>query len=339
MAGDAFTGDEKQVNLRELLGEHDKILIMSHHNADPDAVCAMAAFQEFYRHINPNGHAVLVCDDVSRLSHKVLEDLAPATTILSTVNERYSFTVIVDTNSRPQLGRSLTNIEINPDEALVIDHHEYNAEVESFASHQIIDSKKSSACEIIVELFERYNVPITEMTANLLLTGMLFDTRRFIYCTIDTLQAVLRLMRAGADYSRCVRTLMIEPDRSEKIARLKAASRCKVHLIDRWIIVTSKINAFEASACRAFIDLGADVAIVGGMPAKDVVRLSARSTTQFSSTTGINLGTDIMEPLGETIGGVGGGHSNAAGANGVKNRDKALSAAVELIRKALEKQR
>ncbi|MFW9932966.1 MAG: DHH family phosphoesterase, partial [Candidatus Thorarchaeota archaeon] len=126
------------------------------------------------------------------------------------------------------------------------------------------------------------------------------------------------------------------PDRSERIARLKAASRLLVHTIGDWVIVTAKIGAYEASACRGLIDLGADVAIVGGKPAKDVVRISARSTNEFYQETGINLGTDIMEPLGELIDGKGGGHPNAAGANGTRNRKKALLQSVELIRKILE---
>jgi nanoRNase/pAp phosphatase (c-di-AMP/oligoRNAs hydrolase) len=51
----------------------------------------------------------------------------------------------------------------------------------------------------------------------------------------------------------------------------------------------------------------------------------------------VNLGTDVMEPLGELIGGVGGGHPNAAGANGDKNCDRALARSVELIREAMNR--
>jgi nanoRNase/pAp phosphatase (c-di-AMP/oligoRNAs hydrolase) len=43
-----------------------------------------------------------------------------------------------------------------------------------------------------------------------------------------------------------------------------------------------------------------------------------------------------MEPLGTIIDGKGGGHANAAGANGTKNLNAALDKAVELIRVAVE---
>ena len=79
-----------------------------------------------------------------------------------------------------------------------------------------------------------------------------------------------------------------------------------------------------------------DVAIIGGRPGKEKVRLSSRSSREFSDKTNINLGTDVMEPLGPIINGKGGGHANAAGANGTKNLNEALDKAVELIRVAIE---
>ena len=109
-----------------------------------------------------------------------------------------------------------------------------------------------------------------------------------------------------------------------------------IHLFVEWIIATSVINAFEASACRGLIDMGADAAIIGGRPTKNKVRLSSRSTREFYDETNINLGSDVMEPLGMLIDGKGGGHANAAGANGTKNLSEALDKAVELIKTALE---
>jgi nanoRNase/pAp phosphatase (c-di-AMP/oligoRNAs hydrolase) len=208
--------------------------------------------------------------------------------------------------------------------------------VGTLADYRIVNSERFSTCEILVELFEDMNVKIGSEIANLLLTGILFDTRRFFYTDLITLQSAIRLVNYGADYDRCIKSLQIRPDRSERIARLKAASKSRVHLIGDWVIVSSTINAFEASACRGLLEMGADVAIIGGKPGKDVVRLSSRSTREFYDSTNINLGTDVMEPLGEIISGKGGGHANAAGANGTKNLNTALDKAVELIRTSIE---
>ena len=324
------------MNLRELLKEVETPLIMGHQNADPDAVCAMIAFANLYKTINPEGTYSLVADDKSRLSNQILKKFAPEVEIQNKSEHTHDFIVLLDTNSRFQLGSGLQDIVTNPSKTLVIDHHELNPEIDALAKHKILHSDKSSTCEIMVDVYHDTGIDIDNSTANLLLTGMLFDTRRFFYADSNTLAAAIKLIEAGADYERCVRSLLIRPDRSERIARLKAAGRVKVYLVGDWIVAISKIKAFEASACRGLIDIGADVAIVGGSPNKDSVRLSSRSTRDFFEHSGINLGKDVMEPLGAIIDGEGGGHANAAGANGKKDLDKALVKSLEIIRGAIK---
>jgi phosphoesterase RecJ-like protein len=324
------------VSLELLLKGSKTPLILGHQNADPDAVCSMIAFARLYKTLNPDGTPQLAADDTSRLSNQVLQIFAPELKILRTPASSHDLLILIDTNSRFQLGHSLQHIPDDPSKTIVIDHHERNPEINLLAEHQILREDKSSTCEIMVKVYSDLGIQIDASTANLLLTGIIFDTRRFFYADSETLAAVIELIEVGADYEKCVRSLLIKPDRSERIARLKAAGRTKVHLIGDWIVAISKINAFEASACRGLIELGADVAIVGGSPSKDVVRLSSRSTSDFFEKTGVSLGSDVMEPLGLLIEGEGGGHANAAGANGKKNLEKAMNRSVELIRKAVE---
>jgi nanoRNase/pAp phosphatase (c-di-AMP/oligoRNAs hydrolase) len=297
----------------------------------------MIAFSNLYQKLNPTGKAVLACDDVSRLAKQVIAVFDSSIEIQEKVDDDYPFVVLLDTNSRFQLGVGMENVCLAPSATLVIDHHEPNPDIASIAAHVIEDNGRFSTCEIVYELYEQNQVAISEKIANLLLVGMLFDTRRFLYADRRTLSVALKLLDAGADYEKCLNSLKIQQDRSERIARLKAAGRLEIHLVKEWVVVTAKVGAFEASACRGLLDLGADVAIVGGQPSKDVVRLSSRSTYRFHSETAINLGRDVMEHLGETIDGEGGGHPNAAGANGKRNRTKALEQAVELLRDAISK--
>ena len=325
------------MNIRALLEQSSSVLVLGHQNADPDAVCSMAAVSELYQTVNREGSIDLVCDDVSRLAMQVLEAFLPGTMISRSVERDHELVIIVDTNNRFQLGERLHDFRNDPLRTIVIDHHEPSPEVHQMADHLIVKSNKSSTCEIIIDIYDELGLTFGKATANLLLTGILFDTRRFFYGTVDTIATAVRLIKAGADYQACINALITRPDKSERIARLKAAARSQVHLIDSWIVATSRVGAFEASACRALIELGADVAIVGGSPSRGLVRLSSRSTSEFSEQTGVNLGTDVMEPLGEMIDGVGGGHPNAAGANGKRNRDKALARSVELIREAMNK--
>nr|KXH72823.1 MAG: hypothetical protein AM324_00440 [Candidatus Thorarchaeota archaeon SMTZ1-83] len=325
------------MNLKRILSNSSNLLIIGHQNADPDAVCSMLALRSLYLKIRPNGEPTLVCADVSRLSNKVLSLLESPVEISDFSEKSHDLIVLLDTNSKLQLGSRVSTLLKEPARTLVIDHHEENPDIGSIAEHTIIDTQATSTCEIVFELFQDLNLEIDAATANLLLIGMIFDTRRFFYSNKDSLEIALKLIAAGADYQACVNSLIIRPDRSERIARLKAAGRLNLQTIGDWIIVTTKVKAFEASACRGLLDLGADVAIAGGVTANDEVRISSRSTRDFYTRTNVNLGTDVMEPLGELIGGEGGGHANAAGANGTRNRDEALERSVELIRAALEK--
>lgn len=324
------------MSLDLLLKDSMNPLILGHQNADPDAVCSMIAFARLYKTLNPDGIPQLAADDTSRLSNQVLRIFEPEMKVSRTPESDHDLLILLDTNSRYQLGTSLQHIPDNPSKTIVIDHHERNPEIDLIAEHQIVHEDKSSTCEIMVKVYSDLGIQIDANTANLLLTGMIFDTRRFFYADSETLAAAIELIEAGADYEKCVRSLLIKPDRSERIARLKAAGRVKVHLIGDWILATSKINAFEASACRGLIELGADVAIVGGSPSKDVVRFSSRSTRDFFEKTGVSLGSDVMELVGQLIEGKGGGHANAAGANGKRNLEKAMDRSVELIRGAVE---
>ena len=326
------------MNLRALLESASSVVIFGHHNADPDAICSMIAFSELYLTLRPKGQVVFACDDISRVAVQVMDTFYNPIEIVSEVDQDADLYVLLDTNSKYQLGSTLEESLVSPAKTLVIDHHEENPDVGQIAENSIIESDKSSTCEILVGLYKDLNVTMTPKIANLLLAGMLFDTRRFFYADRGTLEVALDLIDSGAEYARCIESLIIRPDKSERIARLKAAGRLRLHDIDGWVIVISKIGAYEASSCRGLIELGADVAIVGGRPSKDVVRLSSRSTSEFYRNTGVNLGTDVMEPLGELIDGEGGGHPNAAGANGKHNLEEALNRSVELIRKALEEQ-
>jgi len=325
------------LNLRSLLAESSNPLFLGHQNADPDAVCSMIAMRALYLALRPEGKPTLVCDDVSRLANQVLSHFSPDITISDFSEDVHDLVIILDTNSAFQLGSRVRTLLAEPARTIVIDHHEVNPDLSSIAEHQIVDSNASSTCEIVIGLYEDQKVPISSLMANLLLTGMLFDTCRFFHSGRDSFLVAVKLIDTGADYDSCVRSLVIKPDRSERIARLKAAGRLQIHNMNDWIVVTSKIGAYEASACRALIEIGADVTIVSGKPSKGVVRFSSRSTREFSSETGVNLGTDVMEPIGEIIGGEGGGHANAAGANGTRNRGEGISKAIELLQLAIER--
>jgi nanoRNase/pAp phosphatase (c-di-AMP/oligoRNAs hydrolase) len=104
-----------------------------------------------------------------------------------------------------------------------------------------------------------------------------------------------------------------------------------------WIIAFSHVSAFQASAARALVDLGAHAAAVAGQR-EDNVEVSFRCTREFIKETGTHLGKDIAKPLGDLLqNGMGGGHAGAAGANGVGDTETALKHCLSLFKDKLSK--
>lgn len=131
------------------------------------------------------------------------------------------------------------------------------------------------------------------------------------------------------------RLLTAEMDRSERIARLKAAQRMTLHEVEGWLIAASHVSSHQASAARGLLGLGADVAVVAGGTWEDV-RVSIRSTERFHGETSIHLGRDIAQPLAEKLQGSGGGHATSAGLNLQGDYEETLRRCVELISKRIK---
>jgi len=128
--------------------------------------------------------------------------------------------------------------------------------------------------------------------------------------------------------------LSMPTDSSERVARLKACQRAKLKKINDWLIVFSHVSAYQASAARALVSLGAHVAVVAGQRG-DALQVSLRSSREFHQKTGIHLGRDIAKPLGEYLHGMGGGHATSAGVNGVGEVEAGLKACLKILREKL----
>ena len=117
---------------------------------------------------------------------------------------------------------------------------------------------------------------------------------------------------------------------SEKIARIKAAQRAKTQIVNGWVLATAEVGAFQASAARGLLGLGADVAVVAGID-KRLLKVSMRSTDRFYRESGVHLGRDVSLPLSYEFDGSGSGHPTAAGFNGTGEVTDVLKKSVELI--------
>lgn len=306
-----------------------RILLLCHHNADPDAVCAAYAVQELSKALDPSVDASIVLPGgASSLSRRIMEELGIVVEDLSVENA--DVLVVLDTATLTQLedwGKVLASTDVPK---VFIDHHALHPETSSIASLSLVDEQASSTCEIVYRLYEGYKLTPSDTIAKALLIGIAYDSNHFSIGTKSTLRCASQLLEIDGSLRDALSLLMHERDRSERIARLKAAQRMQLHMVKDWTIVTSHISSFHASAARALLGLGADVAIVAGRD-KRKLRASLRATDRFYSGTSIHLGRDVAMPLGGELGGAGSGHPTAAGLRGEGDIRTMLIKAVELI--------
>jgi len=320
---------------RSDLGEY--VVITTHRNADPDALASSIVLYNFVNEILKKNVLVVFPEGVNEVSKKIVKEFnlhnlinGPEVLLNTSINSNFLL-IIVDTSSTEQLG-PIKNIVNRSNVIISIDHH-VGGNIKDLADYAVLDTTARSTSEIVYKILsETYK--FTYIDAMLLLAGIIYDTRRFMIATPSTLTIASHLARVpGVDYRKVINLLQTEMDISERIARLKAAQRLSFKRINDYIIAYSYVSAFEGSAARALLDLGADIAVIGSE--NDEVRIVARAKPSIVKTLGISLGGEIMPLVGKYLKGSGGGHDAAGAACGKGDLFKALNYTVNLIVKKL----
>ncbi|HDD70043.1 MAG TPA: bifunctional oligoribonuclease/PAP phosphatase NrnA [Candidatus Bathyarchaeota archaeon] len=313
------------------------VVLLCHHNADPDAICSSYAFAGLLKRLKPGLEVEIgASQGISRLSKHLLKFL-PINVCLQPNVEKADVIVLLDTNTIQQLNNLAEKIKDSKAPLIVIDHHAAHPETEKIAKVCITNEEVSSTCEMVYTFFKEMNIKPNENEAKAMFLGIAFDTRHFILANSSTLKAIAELIDAGVNAQETLPLLSLPMDFSERVARLKACRRAKLYKIGEWIIALSHVSAYQASAARAIMELGAHVAVVAGQK-NESVEISLRCTREFHKKTGIHLGRDIAKPLGEFLHGMGGGHASAAGVNGVGDVEAGLKRCLRLLKEKLSNQ-
>lgn len=322
-------------NFTKLLKSSNKILIFTHQNADPDAICSAYAMQYLLKKFQKKVRIdIVTLEGVNKISKKVVE-LIPIKTTNIPVLKEVDFIIIIDTNNLQLLGKWGEVLKGTKIPIVIIDHHVTHPKMKRVASYSICDDNASSTCEIVFEIFNKMRIKYDKKVARALLIGIVCDTRHFILASSKTLVNVSELIKNGAKIEEAMRILQTPMSQSEIIARLKAIQRLDFKKIGDWLIANTKIGSYQASTARIVTYVGAHVAIVGGTRKQDV-KISLRSTKDFFENTGIHLGRDIAIPIGELLEGVGGGHAMAAGINGTGEVDDVIKKCMDRLKSMIQ---
>jgi len=293
--------------------KYQTVAILGHTSADPDSIASVFGMEFIIKSIKPDAQIDVLIDSISKHSSKLIKYCDSQYT--SNAHDKYDLIIIVDDNVLNQLGKFQELVKSHSkDTIIVIDHHTPTDFVKNDVAIAYVEEHRSSAAEMIVELIFDLKLKPSEKLLTILMSGILYDSRRFFSLEKSLLALVHQMFESGLDYNQAIQLIQMRNEPPERIARIKSAARMKLERINDWFIVWSGVGSFEGSAARAILDIGADVAFIYSTR-KNETRLTVRATRYFYKTTEVNFGRDIMIVVSKSLGGEGGGHPTAAALN------------------------
>ena len=312
--------------------KNKKILLLTHENADLDALTSAAIFKEFLKlkkidakiavpsHINEQTLSFALNEKVSFIINPNLDD--------------FETICLFDFNDYEQLGYLKNKFKKVQKTKTVIafDHHEKE---KRSISTGFIDSKKLSTTELLFDVIGKSFTP--KMSAYACI-GMIEDTGRFLVGEKKFFNSFAKcLEKSSFSYAMIFEIAKHKMPQGEQIAFLKAIKRAKLTKINHVTVVTSNISFYQGAIATKLLEFGGDITLVIGKEKKGTTHLSARAETGFKEKFKFNLMKDLMIPLHKKIDGEVGGHSGAAQWKGNVSEKTVLSLCLKLIEKKVLK--
>lgn len=288
-----------------------RVLVLCHHNADPDAAASALVLADVLKQLGARSRAGGT-EDIASATQTVLKNFKRELPTNPSLD--VDLAVLVDTSGLEHMGGFGAKLKEAAPKLAVIDHHKPVEEMKPLSSFYFVREDFPSESELIFRLVGELGVKLTPEQASLLLAGIISDTGHFRLAKPETFEVVDALLKAGADYRRVLEALRPPEDPSRRVAMLKAAGRSELHRVHEHLVMFSELGSFEGDAAGMLVRIGADAAFVGSEE-KDKVRVSGRARPDVIEKTTLHLG-EVMENLGKQFGGSGGGHAGAASMNG-----------------------
>ena len=123
------------------------VVLLCHHNSDPDAVCSAYAFQRLLKLVRPNLNVEIgTGQGVSRLTKHLLKYL-PITVNLQPNVDQAQAIILLDTNTIQQLNGLAEKITQTTAPIIVVDHHTAHPETQRLCRLCITNEEATIASE------------------------------------------------------------------------------------------------------------------------------------------------------------------------------------------------
>ena len=282
--------------IKKIIKTADEVYIMGHKHLDLDALGSCLGIYEYSKHFKKDTYIVIDDDQLELSCEKVIDKVRFGINIVKSnqINDlvsRNSVLIIVDTNKKRlvQSERILDYFE----KIIVIDHHDIGEDTID-KGLVIVDTKSSSASEMISDLLYNERIKLNSDIATYLLSGIVLDTNNFVVkSTANTFKIVHLLTMNGASPKRV--QYLLKQDLMEYIERQKVITDVKIigkiaFTKGLHKVVYKREDLAKIADTLLFFNR-IEASFVMGRISKDEFGISARSMGN------INVGK-IMEELG-----------------------------------------
>lgn len=307
--------------------DHHSFVIACHENPDGDALGSALGLAHVLRQQGKD--VTVVCEGGLGENYRFIPE--QETLVEKTDRRDFEVGVLVDCEGLKRAGSAADAVSSAPT-AACIDHHIPD---DSFGDIRVVDQTAASTAELVLRLLEANGVPVDEVVATQLMTGLINDTGgfRFANTTAATFQAAARLTELGASPSAIAR----EVYETRSSAALKLLGRALTSLQTdangqvAWATI-EKRDLEQLGAGDADTDgivnfvghtRGARVAILFRELGDAEIRVSLRSRDGFD----VNRVARVFD---------GGGHTAAAGCTLKVSLDEARKAVLNEVRRWTE---
>ncbi|HEL1539085.1 TPA: bifunctional oligoribonuclease/PAP phosphatase NrnA [Streptococcus equi subsp. zooepidemicus] len=226
----------------EHIKHYQTIIIHRHQNPDPDALGSQAGLKAIITHHFPDKKVLITGFDEPSLAWISLMDQ------VSDADYKDALVIVTDTANRPCIDDERYTMGAC---LIKIDHHP-NDDVYGDLSY--VDTKASSASEIIAEFAFSQGLALTDEAARLLYTGIVGDTGRFLYASTSskTLAIASQLRNYAFDFAAISRQMDSFP---LKIAKLQGYVFEQLDIDDsgaaRLLLSQEVLNSFGISLAES----------------------------------------------------------------------------------------
>lgn len=284
----------------ETIRRYNTIIIHRHQNPDPDALGSQLGLRELLRYHFPSKVILATGFNEPSLSWMGLSDE------VSDEDYHGALVIVTDTANQPRIDDERYN---KGDYLIKIDHHP-NEDV--YGDICYVDTKASSASEIITDLALTTHLELPKEAARLLYAGIVGDTGRFLYpsTTSKTMQLAAELRSFDLDFAAISRQMDSFP---LKIAKLQS------YVLDNLIISQNGAAQVTLSqeTLKKYQVTEAESSAVVGLPGKiDTVKswaIFVEQADQTSYRVRMRSKNIVINTIAQKHDG--GGHPLASGAN------------------------